>query len=111
MLDHVPSNLPDSSRAILHVSDDREAVFRMIIEGRRLDWRHVSLTHRVDLDRLLGRIQLDNWMFIRSVRTHEPLVDLLTKCLFTTIQWKSLMRLFDIHSFATQLKCTAFYGT
>ena len=30
-------------------------------------------------------------------RTAEPLADTLTKGAFTDIQWKSLMRVFDIH--------------
>ena len=34
---------------------------------------------------------------IRHVRTREQLADILTKGAFATVQWKSVLRLFDIH--------------
>ena len=35
---------------MLYMFEDSETVIRMIIKGRRPDSRHVSRTHRVDLD-------------------------------------------------------------
>ena len=51
----------DSSRqeALLYVFEDNEAVIKMIIKGRSPTMRHVSLTHRVALDWMFHRINLD----------------------------------------------------
>ena len=68
-----------------------------MIEGRSPKLRHVSRTHGVDLDWQFERIKLDSSIFVRYVRTIEQRIDMLTKRAFTTIQWKSLMRSFDIH--------------
>ena len=44
---------------ILVLFEDNEAVIKMIIKGRRPTTRHVSRTHRVALDWLFDRINLD----------------------------------------------------
>ena len=74
-----------------------EAVILMIVKGRSPNLRHVSRTHRGDLDWLFERINLDSSIFIRYVRITEQLADMLTKCAFATIQWRFLMQLFDLH--------------
>ena len=51
--------------------EDNEAVIRMIIKGRSPNLSHVSRSHRVDLDWLLERINLDSSISIRFVRTTE----------------------------------------
>ena len=56
----------------------------------------MSHTLRVDLDWPFERINLDSSISTRYVLTTEQLA-LLTKGAFTTIQWKSLMRLSDDH--------------
>ena len=66
--------------------------------------RHVSRTHFVDRKRLFVRIKLDSSIPIRHVRTAEQLADILTDGALTAIQWKSLMRLFDIH-LPLQVEC------
>ena len=58
--------------------------------GRSPNFGHVSRTHRVDLDWLFERLNVDS--SIRYGRTTEQLTDILTKGAFTTIQWKSVMR-------------------
>ena len=58
--------------------------------------RHVSRTHRVDLDWLSKRINFEHFFFMRCVRTTEQLADILTEGAFTAIQWMYLMRLRDI---------------
>ena len=68
----------------------------MIMKGRCSNLRHVSRTHRVDLDCPFDQINLDSSTFIRRLRTTEQVTDMLTRGAFTTIQWKSLTRLFDI---------------
>ena len=57
----VPSNVRFSHQeALLYVFEDNEAVIKMIIKGRSPTMRHVSRTHRVALDWLFGRINLDH---------------------------------------------------
>ena len=47
-IDHVPSSGTHSgSNAMLYVSEDNEAVIKMIIKGRSPTMGHVSRTHRV----------------------------------------------------------------
>ena len=59
-IDSVPSNVQFASReALLYVFEDNEAVITMIIKGRSPTMRHVSRTHRVALDWLFDRINLD----------------------------------------------------
>ena len=59
-IDSVPSNVQSSRQeALLYVFEDNEAVIKMIIKGRSLTTRHVSRTHRVALDWLFDRINLD----------------------------------------------------
>ena len=59
-VDFVPSNVNFSRQeALLYVFEDNEAVIKMIIKGRSPTMRHVSRTHRVALDWLFDRINLD----------------------------------------------------
>ena len=58
--------------ARLYVFEDNEAVIGMIIKGRSPYFlRHVSQTHRVDLDWLFHRTDLDSCISTRYVRTTE----------------------------------------
>ena len=52
---------------MLYIFEDNEAVIKMIIKGRRPTLRHVSRTHRVALDWLFERINLDPKIQIRHV--------------------------------------------
>ena len=59
-IDCVPSNVQSSHQeALLYVFADNEAVIKMIIKGRSPKMRHVSRTHRVALDWLVDRINVD----------------------------------------------------
>ena len=59
-VDFIPSNVNSSHQeALLYVFEDNEAVIKMIIKGRSPTMRHVSRTHRVALDWLFDRINLD----------------------------------------------------
>ena len=59
-VDFISSNVQFSHQeASLFVFEDNEAVIEMIIKGRRPTMRHVSRTHRVALDWLFDRINLD----------------------------------------------------
>ena len=58
---------------MLFVVDDNEAVIKMIIKGRSPTMRHVSRTHRVALEWLSERINLDPKIQIKYVDTNTNL--------------------------------------
>ena len=65
-IDCVPSNVQSSHQeALLYVFEDNEAVIKMIIKGRSPTMRHVSRTHRVALDWLFDRINLNPQLQIK----------------------------------------------
>ena len=54
------SNVNSSRQeALLYVLEDNLAVIKMIMKGRSPTMRHVSRTHRVALDWLSDRVNLD----------------------------------------------------
>ena len=77
-----------------------ESVIKMIIKARSLTMRHVSRTHRVALDWLFDRINLDSKIQIRYIDTKDQLADMLTKGSFTRDEWNHLLLLFYIMSFS-----------
>ena len=100
-VDRVPSNVQFSHHeALLYVFEDNEAVFKMIIEGRCPTMRHVSRTHRVALDWLFDRINLDPKIQIKYIDTNNQLADILTKRNFTRDEWNHLLCLFNISHFS-----------
>ena len=79
-VDFIPSNVNSSRQeALLYVFEDNEAVIKMIIKGRSPTMRHVSRTHRVALDWLFERINLDPKIQIKYIDTKNQLADILTK--------------------------------
>ena len=59
-VDHVPTNTHSShNESQLHIFEDNEAVIKMITKGRSPTMRHVSRTHRVALDWLFDRVNLE----------------------------------------------------
>ena len=62
--------------------------------------RHVSRTHRVALDWLFDRINLDPKIQIKYIDTKHQLADMLTKCNFTRDEWNHLLCLFNISHFS-----------
>ena len=84
-IDSVPSNVHSSRQeALLYVFEDNEAVIKIIIKGRSPTMRHVSRTHRVALDWLFDRINLDSKIQIKYIDTKNQLADILTKGKFHT---------------------------
>ena len=74
---HSTSNATHSdSNAMLDVFEDNEAVVKMIIKGRSPTMRHVSRTHRVALDWLFDRINLERNIQIRYVDTKHKFADI-----------------------------------
>ena len=76
-IDSVPSNVQSSRQeALLYVFQHNEAVIKMIIKGRSPTMRHVSRTHRVALDWLFDRINLDSKIQIKYIDTKNQLADI-----------------------------------
>ena len=73
----------------------------MIIKGRSLTMRHVSRTHRVALDWLFDRINLDSKIQLKYIDTKNQLADILTKGNFTRDEWNHLLSLFNISHFSS----------
>ena len=102
-IDLVPSNVQSANReALLYVFEDNEAVVKMIMKGRSPTMRHVSRTHRVALDWLFDRINLDSKIQIKYIDTKNQLADILTKENFT----HRLLTLFNISHFSSTV-CSA----
>ena len=101
-VDFVPSNVNSSHHeALLYVLEDNEAVIKMIIKGRSPTLRHVPRTHRVALNSLFDRINLDPKIQIKYIDTKNQLVDILTKGNFTRDEWHHLFWLFNISHFSS----------
>ena len=106
-IDLVPSNVQSAnSEALLYVFEDTEAVIKMIMKGRSPTMRHVSRTHRVALDWLFDRINLDPKIQIKFFDTKNQLEDILTKGSFTRDEWNHLLTLFNISHFSS-IACIA----
>ena len=100
-IDLVPSNVQTANHeALLYVFEDNEAVIKMIMKGRSPTMRHVSRTHRVALDWLFDRINLDPKIQIKYIDTKNQLSDILTKGSFTRDEWNHLLTLFNISHFS-----------
>ena len=101
-IDAVPSNVQSAlQEALLYVFEDNEAAIKMIIKGRSPTMRYVSRTHRVALDWLFDRINLDPKIQIKYINTNNQLADILTKGNFTRDGWNHLLTLFNISHFSS----------
>ena len=70
-------------------------------------WDTCPRTHRVALDWLFDRINLEPKIQIKYVDTKNQLADMLTKESFTRDEWNHLLRLFNIMSFS-MFSCSHF---
>ena len=101
-VDFISSNVNSSRQeALLYVFEDSEAVIKMIIKERSPTMRHVSRTHRVALDWLFDRINLDPTIQIKYIDTKNQLADILTKGNSTPDEWNHLLCLFNISHFSS----------
>ena len=106
-IDSVPSDVQSAHQeALLYLFEDNEAVIKMIIKGRSPTMRHVSITHRVALDWLFDRINLDSKIQIKYIDTKNQLADIVTKGNFTRDEWNHLLSLFNISHFSSTV-CSA----
>ena len=107
-IDALPSNVQSARQeALLYVFEDNEAVIKMIIKGKSPTMRHVSRTHRVALEWLFDRINLDSKIQIKYIDTKNQLADILTKGNFTRDEWNHLLNLFNISHFSSTACTTA----
>ena len=108
-VDFVPTTVPlGDGRAQLLLIEDNEAVVKMTIKGRSPNMRHITRTHRVDLDWLFERLRTDLGILMKYVNTKKQVADILTKGsvsrlpltkAFSTGQW-SIEILDQLHSWA-----------
>ena len=96
-----PTSNSSHQEALLYVFEDNAAVIKMIIKGRSPTMRHVSRTHRVALDWLFDRINLDPKIQIKYIDTKNQLADVLTKENFTRDEWNHLLCSFNISHFSS----------
>ena len=87
--------------ALWYVFEDNEALIKMIIVGRSLTMRHVSRTHKVALDWLFDRINLDPKIQLKYIDTKNQLADILTKGNFTRDESNHLLCLFNTSHFSS----------
>ena len=80
-------------------------MIKMILNGRSPTMRHVSRTHRVALDWLFDRINLDHKIQIKYIDTKNQLADMLTKGNFTRDEWNHLLCLFNV-SHSSSAECS-----
>ena len=100
-VDFTSSNVNSSRKEVLLcIFEVSEAVIKMIIKGRSPTMRHVSRTHRVALDWLIDRINLDPNIQIKYIDTKNQLADILTKVHFTRDEWNHLLCFFNISHFS-----------
>ena len=96
-VDFIPSNVNSCRKeASLYVFEGNEA---SKVEAPTM--RHVSRTHRVALDWLFDRINLDPKIQIKYIDTKNQLADILTKGNFTRDEWNHLLCLFNIIFFSS----------
>ena len=81
--------------ALPYIFEDNEAVIKMIIKGSSPTMRNVSRAHRVALDWLIDRINLNPKIQIQYVDTKSQLADILTKGNFTRDEWNHLLCVFS----------------
>ena len=86
---------------MLYILEDNEAVIKMIIKGWSPTMRHVSRTHRVALDWLFDRINLDPRFRTRYIDTKRQVADILTQGNFTRDERNNLLHLFNISHFSS----------
>ena len=101
-VDYVSSNAKSSLFGAVHfIFEDNEAVIKMIMKGRSPTMRHVSMTHRVALDWLFDRINLDPKIQIRYLTPKANSQTFLAKGNFTRDEWNHLLHLFNISHFSS----------
>ena len=96
-VDYVPPTVPlPSGRAKLIILEDNDAVIKMCLKQRTPAMRHVTRTHRVDLDFVVEQVSRHDHIKMRFVKTTEQAADIFTKGSFTEHTWYHLLDLIQI---------------
>ena len=102
MLILFPSDVNSSRKeALLKIFEDNEAVIKMIMKGRSLTMRHVSRTHRVALDWLFDRINLDSKIQIKYTIPKTYSQTFWQREISPRHEWNHLLCLFNISHFSS----------
>ena len=70
----------------------------MTVKQRSPAMRHVTRTHRVDLDFLFTVINSHPGIFMSFISNKQQIADILTKGQFTSVQWNALCALCQLDS-------------
>ena len=70
----------------MFICEDNEVVMKMVIKGRRPHVRFVSRRHRVNLDGLFGRVNLESNISVKCVYTNQQIADYFNERFFHTLQ-------------------------
>ena len=93
-----PEGPPDVTHlqptGISFVLKDHDAVIKMMINGWSSLMRHISRSHRVNLDWLFDRINLDPGTQIKYVFTSKQTADILITDSFSRERWTQFTQLF-----------------
>ena len=107
-VDYVPITTHSfQGKSQLYSFEDNGTVIKMKIKGRSPTMRHVSRTHRVALDWLFERINLEPKIQINFVDTKNQLADIPTNGSFSKNEWNHLLCLFNAMSFS-RCSCSHF---
>ena len=85
-----PNVSPSRQITLWNILEDNEVVIKMIIRSWSPTMRHVSRTHRVTLDWLFEKINLDPMIQVTHVVSQSQLAEILTKGSFTRETWTVL---------------------
>ena len=103
-VDQVHSNAHLSEKeSQLYIFEDNEVVKKRIVKGRSPTMRHVSRTHRVALDWIFDRINLDPKV---QISVSNPKTNSRS---FTRVEWQNLLHLYNIMN-DTTFSCGHFYS-
>ena len=85
-----------SSRCQMIIMEDNDAVIKMCLKVRAPTLRHVSRTHRIDVDLLLEQVHAIEGLSIKYINTKLQLADIFTKGSFSVHTWNTLCRLLQV---------------
>ena len=79
---------------------------KLLSKSRRPSARHVTRTHRVDLDWLCERVNHDGTVSVKYDNMKDQIADILTKERFAVQEWTTLIHVFATvtHKLAVQFR-------
>ena len=97
---------PVGFSAALYVYQTIKAAIKIVVKSRHPSARHVTRTHRVDLDWLFEPVNHDSTISVKYNNTKDQIADRLTKGRFAVQQWTTLIHVFATytHKLAVQFR-------